>query len=841
MESDKVEFHYAHQEFTMQQFTSNGQKWFDWLSDSFDPNTDSRTYHYTGRKNVSNSVYCMMDTTATDFLMINTGGGTKNTHDFIDNCPKVILSPFTTSLSHTDYDKVIFDVRTNGYSGTDLVSHIHFEIGQIHILFNEFELISSDTTMMYIHSEKILQIILQWENNTFKIVIHGYDLTETKIILFNKKQHMIIPKIAQDYDNNVMTISSFEVLAMCSQISYRNLMSNTHDECIANAIHSYTKLKLLTTIQFKDSQRIDSFVIGSPYSDIIQFNDNIKFGRGSNGNDVYHVHEYKDAIIFNNADDNNLDIIIMPTKIPKIFSRRFNSLLVLNVEVKDFFDSSDNQHVIFIDNEMKQFFPLERTYEMTPFIYATPQQNAFFLDASFDYSYIVLHDGTGDTGYEMYRDNDNLLILQQHQQRINTISFVLTIENFYIDIEKWSNVTWVFYYNNGTLNYHYNFIFGNRNNIIDYKTKLKQDYHSIFAEYVFNSSASVSILLEESDCVGILNIDRTISTKNIEIRQKQDTHLVFVDRISDNTFEIQNWKSASNRISIIQLPISIANFDEITIRDLNRFGLNEIDKMQILLNLAGENYELLQGITPLTEVGVKCLISNASLSNGETNSYRCLGFSTLDEQVKFVNKYCEVQIFEWFKVNTTIDEIRTAIQFLQNNLILQHVFESDNDDNCEPFFLSIYASEFVNNSNQLAIELLAAVNNTNKFKELINEGANPKILNNDSQNILHLIALAENLNLVEFVVGRRLVDINAVDSHDRTALYYVFKRISYHCERDIIDSNCFKRNDVRNLMEIADYLLSETGTVKRPHEISNIVNMINIYTNYSNIQSFGDN
>lgn len=824
----------------MQQFTSTADEWFEWLSDSFDPNTDSRSYHYIGRTNVTNKVVCTMDTIVADFLLINTGGGTKRFHDYVANCPKVILSPFTTSFSQLDLEKVIFDVRTNGYTGTDLISHIFFEKGQIQILFNEFELTSFDTTMKYSCSEKNLLISLQWGSNTFQISIHGYDSTETKIILFNKKQHMIIPKISPDSDFGT-PITSFEVFVMCSQISYQNLISNAHDECIADIIYSDKTFKLLTTIQFKDSQINDTFVVGSPYSDIIRIHDSIKFARGRNGNDFYYVH--KDAIIFNNADDNALDIVMMSTKIPRTFSRRFNSLLVLNVEIRDFFDSLDNQHVIFIDNEMKHFFPLDYTYEMTPFIQATPHQNAFSLDTSFDYSYIVLHDGTGDADYEMYRDNDDLLILQQHQRYDNKISFVITIENFYIDIEKWSNVTWIMYYDNGTLNYRYDFIFGNGNNIIEYKTKLKQDYLDIFVEYIFNSTSSDSILVEKSDRIGILNIDQTISIKNIEITQTPDEHLVFIDHKSEKTFKIRNWNSVLNRISIIELPVSIEHFDAITIRDLNRFDLNQIAEMQRLLNLAGESYELLQEITPLTEVGVKCIVSNASLSDGEINSHKCLGFNSLDEQVKFVNKYCELETLEWFKINTTIDQIRSTITFLKNNLVLSHVFESDKDNNCEPFLLSIYASKFVvNDPNRLGIDLFAAVNNTNKFKELIQIGANPMILTNDSfaRNILHMTALAENYDLVKFIVSHRLVDINAVDLQDKTALYYVFKRISYHCERDIIDKNCFKRDDVRNLSEIAEYLLSNSGTVKRRHEISEIAIMLCIYTSHSNIQIFCD-
>lgn len=289
--------------------------------------------------------------------------------------------------------------------------------------------------------------------------------------------------------------------------------------------------------------------------------------------------------------------------------------------------------------------------------------------------------------------------------------------------------------------------------------------------------------------------------------------------------------------------MDIEHFESVTICGLNRFELNQIIEINKLIKIATTNYELLNEITPLTLVGIKCIISNASFIDGEVNSYKCFGFESLDEQVKFTNKYCEVDMLKWFKNETTIDQIRSTITFLRNNLILQHIFENHTNNICEPFFLSVYASKFIVDRKQLSIELLDAAHNTEKFKELIEKGADPCIRSNDSfeRNILHMATLVENLDLVKFIVNHRLVDINAVDSDDKTPLYYIFKRLKHHCDKDIIIANCFKKSDLRNLMEIADFILSKSGKIKRSYDMVNIANLISIYaSNYQYIVNFSD-
>lgn len=848
---EQHEFTYGNKQLTMLKFTN--EEWVPLLSDKFDPTTDKRIYQYLGRANSPNNVRCLIDDSSVDFLLINAGGGSIDKHDAIIDCPKNILLPFTQYYSRIDRDKVIFDVQTNGYSGADLVSHIYFEAGQMHMLFNHFELTNTDTTMSYNHGERMLTITLQWEQkNKFQIFIHGYDLTQLSFRLFNKRKHMIVPRIpAEGDDSDAAAPIYYEVFAMCSQESYQNLIANIDDECIAETVRFYAELPLLITIQFNDSRRHDSLIIGSPHSDIIQFTDNIKFGQGRNGNDVYSVNADNDnavheVVILNYADDNVLDFVSMQTEISRTFTRRNNSLVVGRVEVRDFFISSEYQHIAFADSESRQYFPLTSTFEMTPFISPTVQQNAFFFDATFNHSNIVLHGGNGDANYEMYRDNDDLLILQQ---RADNVSCIITIANFYIDGELWSNVTWIMYYDNGTLVHRYGFIFDRMNYIIDYKTKLRQDYDAMFIDFKFRPGISVALLdKQDNDRILVMQMDQRISAQRIDINQRRpnspdNVHVIFIDNQFDQQFRVANWDYKPNRISIIELAMTVEHFEPVMVRGFNRFDANQTAEMQSMLHLAGDTYDLLPTITPLTMVGVKCIISNASLSGGEVNSFKCLGFKSLDEQVQFVNKYCAPDTYKWFKGNTTMEQIRTTIKFLRNQLTLQHAFENSDDNNCEPFFLSVFASDFVVDPSKL--DLFTAINDTNKFKELIEKGADPRIQTNDTfhRTVLHMAAVGGNFELITFIVSRQLVDINAYDSEDVSALNIIFNDLNSRCGTDVVDKNCFSSVEVTNLLKIAEYLLSQSATVKTPLKVANIVNLICTYVCqlYPNIQTFADN
>ncbi|KAG4068585.1 hypothetical protein HA402_004926 [Bradysia odoriphaga] len=832
------------------------------LVDVFDPAEDKRIYHYLARSHSPNVVKCLSDSASFDFLLLHTGGGNQDTHDTIIDCPRVVLSPFTTYMSsEMSPPKIILDVQTKGYEGEDLVSHINVGTGEIHLLFNQFELTSKDTTMSYNHAERTMTIAVKFQYtmeqaNKFQLLIHGYDLTQLSFRLFNRNQHMIVPRIPEiGDDTDPAAPIPYEVFAMCSQASYQNLITNNDDECIAKTISLYQDLPLLITVQFNDSQHHDSLIVGSPHSDIIRFTDHIKFGSGRNGNDMYSVKTDIDnaLVILNYADDNALDFVAMQTEIPRALTRQNNSLVVGNVEVRDFFVSLQYQHIVFIDGDLKQYFPVTSTYEMTPFLGATLQQNAFFLDASFNYSHIVLHNGNDDADYEMYRDNDDLLIVQQ---RSDNISCVITIGNFYMEPDIWSNVTWMMYYDNGTLTERYGFIFDRFNDIIDYKTKLQQDYGGIFAETRFTAGISVALMGNlgtgnedpDSDAfhINVIKIYESISAQNIEVKEEKDgngmTQLVLTDKQSDAQFRIMNWGFKPNRISIIALPTNVEHFEPVTIRGLGRFDSNQAVEIQSLVHLAAENYDLLPSTTPLTMVGAKCIISNATLSGGEVGSFKCLGFQSLDEQVKFVNKYCVPDTYDSFKTGTTVSQIRTTVKFLRNNIVLQHVFENSENDACEAVLLKVYASDFVVNPNKL--DLFTAIDDINKFKEMIESGADPRQLTDDEfhRNVLHMAAISENFELIKFIVERRLVDINAYDSEDLSALHIVLNRVYSRCGTDIIDKSCFNRSDVVDLLNIADYLLSKSATVKTPLKVATVVDLICTYVcdKYPNIQRFGD-
>lgn len=810
------------------------KNWFLWLQDNFYPAVDTRTYHYIGRRNVKSYVNCMIDSTSVDFLLINSGGGTKTSYDYIIDCPKVILSPFTNFSSTEINDKVVFDVRTNGYVGEDLHSIVQYDMSTIHFLFSEFKLTASDAKFTYDSHQKLMIMQLQWENNRFQIDMHGFGVNTTAMRLFNKRNDMIIPRVSENHTPD--TPIAFEAIAMCPQTSYTNLADGGFDRCIGDIRAFYATSNYLLTIQFNTTEH-HSFAVGTNQSDLIRFDDHIRFAAGAGGHDIYYVHEGVDALIMNEAEDNALDYVVMPASVPRIFSRISDSLLVSNVECREFFVATRHQHLIFVDNETNQFFPLELTYEMTPFIQATHQRNAFVLDETFDHDYIIIHDGQGGAAYEKYRRKDDLVILRASDDA--GTSFVLTIAKFYADIEKWSNVTWMMYHDNGTLNVRYDFIF-DQSNIIDYQTKLDQDFHDIFIEYLFSSSTSGTIRSPATpDRISVLHIDRAISSQNIRISQRDNRHLVLSDSVSHQTLEIQDWATPSKRISIIELSMSSEHLELVSIRGLSRFRLNQAAEMEALLRLAGESKQLLQAFTSLNLVGIKCIISVARLDAGAVDTYSCLGFDTLDDQVRFVNKYCVSPGSNTF---STLNQSRAALKFLQNAVVPRHANDSHN--NCDEFFASVYQHQIVVDPDLLDARLLAAVNYASTFHDLIRYGANPQARSDDSlaRSVLHMAALAANLKTIKYIVSHRLVDINVADAQGDTALQYIFDRIHSSCSAgQSLNVRCFHNRKVHNLLEIASYLLSEMGTVNDRDRTRRIVNFIRRHASeYKDIRDFAD-
>lgn len=650
-----------------------------YIRDSFDLKTDNRSYHYIGKSNSPNTVYCFMSN-LTDLLLINTGGGTKDKYDLVDDCRRVIISPYTNVYSRTDHGITIVDVQTNGYDGSELQSVIHFQGGQIHIYFREFELISPNTSITYIYNEVTLSISLHWKgNNKFTVLVRDFDLTTTEINLFDKYHRMIMPKISPNGEG-VVTVNSFESNVLCPRESLKHLLSNQDDSCIANIIHQSDDFNVLTTVHFKDDSGQNSFIIGSRFSDIIYFHDNIKFAKGFGGRDVYYVNENKESIIFNYDENTELDYVMM-AQVPRTFSIQNDAIVVGQINVRDFRKSFEYQHIVFVDHQMNMFFPLEITYEMIPFIEMTPQRNAFLLDSNYSYSYIVLYENQSHTDYEIYRDDDNLLILMRYSPEE---SFIITIEHFYLHIEKWFNVVWLVYYDNGTLDVRDDFIFS-ENDIIEYKTKLQEDYESLFDEFFFNST-NVSISRKNDDKIGILLNSEDILPKNIRVSQIGQNMLVLLDRKSNQTIQIDNWPTKQKRISIVEFLNNMHSKESVIIRNFDRFNLTDIREMQAIFDRAGENMDLLHRISPLTVVGVKCKFSITVLENHNIDAFECMGFNSLDDQIRFVNKYCEEDTLKMFDGTIRENQIHNYLVVQRNNIILQHSYDTDMAGYCEPYF-----------------------------------------------------------------------------------------------------------------------------------------------------------
>lgn len=659
---------------------------------------DSKNYTYIGRTNNLDVVSCFT-ICANPVLMIDSSGGIdKNTMDIVKNCKNVILSPFTKMISTTNNHTIY--VVTKGYIGSDLYSSIDISLGSpANILFPEFELIDDSVQLTYRNNENTLSIKIKFglhNENVYDVELKNFIYPKegmaSPFYLFDKFGYNVVPRITASSNDNITEIDSFELHIGCTKEC-----STLVDKQLKRQKNSTRQFRVLTTI--KNSKKNETFTLGSQFNDVIYMSGRTSFA-GQEGSDIY-VIENIDSIndddrkiyhINNNANDyNNIDVLSVRSVPNKYTINKCDLHITFNdritVQFENYFLDVQHQHIMFLNDANEAFVPNIPEYfdcstgttsivdgDLVRFIHATSTQNEFLFSKDFDENNIMI-DGIASE-LDLYKDGNDLMLIRSIQSNPLTIKF----EDFYLDRAKWENI-YLMLYDKGTILHTDGLLFDD-DDVKELKTEIQQDYESIFEEYAMDFSEALKIIdhnnphdiiTKSNEHIGILIITN-IEPRRLKVQRNMigggegDKDLILIDEQSKNELRIKNWDTnPSHRISIIEFQLDL--FEPVTIRNLNQYTTQDVDKIQELINTANENYKYRREFTKQTEIGVKCLVSLNGLMR-KVDTYPCTGHMSLDDQIYFIEKYCDVERLTAFRENASVEQTLTVIRSLKTDFIL---------------------------------------------------------------------------------------------------------------------------------------------------------------------------
>ncbi|WP_353285322.1 ankyrin repeat domain-containing protein [Wolbachia endosymbiont (group A) of Beris morrisii] len=566
-------------------------------------------YHYIGRQSKVDEILCMGYSehfTGIDNrdVIIDSGGGSNNNEkDIVENCRKVIISPYTTVKGGKS--NYTFYVKAADYKGKGLYSEIDVD-GTGTIVFPEFDLLSDCGQITYSTESNTLSLKINFgQNNQFTLDIKNYvnqSSNKPHFVLIDKNGSNIVPKIERS-DSPTMEIKSFELHSEHSLDNFDDV--ENHYKKILNNDKSY---KVLSVIRGKVQNQSDSvvphMVFGSLEGDIINFDQGTVFARGGKGNDVYVVGDSignKEVKIDNNSDDEKLDMLLMPV-VKKDFSIQQCDLHLnynnTSIQVKNYLQGHNYRHLIVMNDRGEAFIPNIQSMSCSPsssekgklvtFFHATQTQNMFLLPKGFQDDHVVIDSSLEDI--EKYKDEDDLLLIRE-----SGIPFIIRIEDFYNRRSKWGDVNFLLW-NDGNFS-PYLGLQQEVNEVMGYQDKLKNDYEKILKEYSIDFTKSINIthnqdgtltsVEKDEERIGVV-ILKDITPDRIRV-SSSNTDLVFSDEVSNHIINIKNWdNSESYRISTLEFDLGL---EPIIIRRLDRFSLSDIAEIQDLINKASEIYQ----------------------------------------------------------------------------------------------------------------------------------------------------------------------------------------------------------------------------------------------------------
>ncbi|MFP3022316.1 MAG: hypothetical protein ACEY3K_05105, partial [Wolbachia sp.] len=657
---------------------------------------DPSNYYYVGRKGKMDEILCMDHSTPSTRheVIVDSGGVDNGEKDVVENCKKVIILPYTTVKGGKS--NCTFYVETGGYKGRDLRSEIVGGTGTI--FFPEFDLLSDCDQITYSTSSNTLSLKINFgQNNRFTLDIKNYveqSSNKPHFVLIDKNGSNIVPKV-EKLDSSTIRINSFELHSEHSldnfgnvETHYKKILKNNKDYKVLGVIRGKT--------QGQDNSIVPHIVFGSSGDDLIHLDQGTMFVRGGRGRDVYVIADdinKKEVKIDNHSDDEKADTLFMP-EVEKDFSVQQCDLHLnysnTDIQVKNYLQDRNYRHLIVMNNKGEAFIPYVQSMscsssgkgKLVPFLQATQTQNMFLLPKDFQGDHVVIDSRLEDI--KKYKYKDDLLLMRESE-----IPFIIRIEEFYTDRSKWKSISYSLWNNNDFVPS--SGLLENVDNVMEYN-----DYERIVKEYIEDFSNSTSVIQhnqkldknvstsvgQDEERIGVM-ILKNITPNRVEVLSS-GTDLIFRDKKSNHTININNWdNSESYRIYRLEFDLGL---EPIKIQRLNRFRLPEVKKIQGLIDIASEGYQNRSKYTPKVENDFKCLVSIDGFVN-KNPTYQCLGFSSLQDQVNFVEGFCSLEQLSEFRGNLNSTQISALSRTLQNNLLLSG-YDQDVINQCSKLMMN---------------------------------------------------------------------------------------------------------------------------------------------------------
>ncbi len=683
-----------------------------WLINDQIDNNGIFNYYYVGRKNKVDEISCMgysehfTGIDDRDVIIDSSGGSNKNEKDVVENCKKVIISPYTTVKGGKS--NYTFYVKAADYKGKGLYSEIDVD-GTGTVIFPEIDLLGDCDQIAYSTNSNALSLKINFgQNNQFTLDVKNYveqSSNKPHFALIDKNGSNIVPKIERS-DSSTIKITSFELHSEHSLDNFDDVAS--HYKKILNNNKDYKVFSVIRDrVQNQGNSAVPHMVFGSLEDDIINFDQGTMFARGGEGNDVYIIGngiDGREVKVDNNSNDKKLDTLFMST-VEKDFSIQQCDLYLKynnsNIRVKNYLQDPNYRHLVIMNKKGEIFIPDIQSMscfsssrgKLVPFLQATQTQNMFLLPKDFQGDHVVIDSRLEDI--EKYKDKDDLLLIRERRE--NEIPFIIRIEGFYTNRNKWKNISYSLWNNNDL--FLSSGLLENVDNVVEYKDKLRGDYERIVKEYIEDFSDSTSIIQynqkleknisisvgQDEERIGVMVL-KNITPDQVEV-SSSGTDLIFRDKKSNHTININNWNnSESYRISTLEFDLGL---EPITIRKLDRFSLPEVRKIQALIDKASENYQNRSKYTPKVENDFKCLISVDDFERENRDStHQCLGFPLLQDRVSFTENSCSLEQIEELKnITSNSNQILALLEKLENNLLLNG-YDSDIIDQCNKWMIT---------------------------------------------------------------------------------------------------------------------------------------------------------
>ncbi|MBV2145670.1 MAG: hypothetical protein KTM48_03025, partial [Wolbachia endosymbiont of Pissodes strobi] len=337
------------------------------INDSID-NNGIFNYYYVGRKNKVDEVLCMGYSehfTGTDDrdVIIDSGGGSNNNEkDIVENCKKVIISPYTTVKGRKSH--YTFYVKTADYKGRGLYSEIDVD-GTGTVVFPEIDLLGGCDQITYSVNSNTLSLKVNFgQNNQFTLDIKNYvekSSNKPHFVLIDKNGSNIIPKIERS-DSSTIEIKSFELHSEHPLNNFNDV--ENHYKKILNNHKSYKVFGVIREkVQNQDNSTAPHMFFGSSEDDIINFDQGTMVAKGGDGSDMYIVDGNvgkREIIIDNNSNDKELDTIFIQEAPRELWMQKCNLRLNYNgtnIQIENYLQNDSYRHLIVMNNKGETFIP----------------------------------------------------------------------------------------------------------------------------------------------------------------------------------------------------------------------------------------------------------------------------------------------------------------------------------------------------------------------------------------------------------------------------------------------------------------------------------------------------